>query len=321
MLVNQLQSQSAFIVGPLNLYLPDAPQTIDVKHHFQVNGTLINQDWCAFFEENNVSVGISVDGPQEIHDRYRRRRNGTGTFAQVQEGIDLLSKSDVDVSFVAVLTKDSIRCPDLIFSYFEDIGAEKIAFNIEEIEASHVNSSMKYQDVFEDCKLFLKRYINLIELHNSKQFLREINRIKKRIFYTALYEISNELVEPFSIISVAADGSISTFCPELLTGPHPQWGSFALGNVKIDNLDSILAGKSFQNLYDEIRIGVDCCRQSCDFFSICGGGAPANKIWENGCFDSTETSWCRFNIMATTDTVIGAMADQIKGGGDVGKVD
>lgn len=48
----------------------------------QTNGILLNNEWCAFLKEHEFLVGISIDGPRELHDRYRRSNSGNGTFAK-----------------------------------------------------------------------------------------------------------------------------------------------------------------------------------------------------------------------------------------------
>ena len=63
-----------------------------ISNSLQTNGTLLNDEWCRFLKRNNFMVGISLDGPKEIHDRYRRDRKGQGTFEQVMHGLRLLQK-------------------------------------------------------------------------------------------------------------------------------------------------------------------------------------------------------------------------------------
>ena len=61
-----------------------------IDNCIQTNGTLLNDEWCKFFKENNFLVGISIDGPQEFHDEYRRNKQGLPSFFKVMKGIDLL---------------------------------------------------------------------------------------------------------------------------------------------------------------------------------------------------------------------------------------
>ena len=63
-----------------------------ITNALQTNGTLLTDEWCAFLKKHNFMVGISLDGPKEIHDRYRRDRKGAGSFDQVMHGLKLLAE-------------------------------------------------------------------------------------------------------------------------------------------------------------------------------------------------------------------------------------
>jgi uncharacterized protein len=58
-----------------------------ILHTMQTNGTLLNDEWCAFFKEHNFLIGLSMDGPKEMHDAYRVNKGGAGSFDQVMGGL------------------------------------------------------------------------------------------------------------------------------------------------------------------------------------------------------------------------------------------
>src|SRR5262249_49834738 len=96
------------------------PDSISITHSIVTNGTLINDDWCEFFLENRVRVGVSCDGPAEIHDSHRVTRSGIGTFDNVLRGINLLNDHGVDFYVLSVLTEPSLRRPDLLYKFAVD---------------------------------------------------------------------------------------------------------------------------------------------------------------------------------------------------------
>ena len=67
------------------------------------------------------------------------------------------------------------------------------------------------------------------------------------------------------------------------------------------------AQPNFARMLADIRAGVEMCRERCEYFSVCGGGEPVNKLAENGSFASTETTYCRLTKMRTTDLVLDAL--------------
>src|SRR5258705_11969219 len=74
-----------------------------VKQTFQTNGILLDDDWCGFFKEHDFLVGLSVDGPRELHDTYRRDRGGGGTFHHVMRGWQHPRRPGVDFNILCTV--------------------------------------------------------------------------------------------------------------------------------------------------------------------------------------------------------------------------
>jgi uncharacterized protein len=91
-----------------------------VENSLQTNGLLLDEEWCAFLRENNFLVGLSLDGPEEFHDRYRIFSNGSGTFDRVMERIELLKEHKVDFNILTLLTDVNIHSPERIYSFLRD---------------------------------------------------------------------------------------------------------------------------------------------------------------------------------------------------------
>jgi uncharacterized protein len=120
---------------------------------------------------------------------------------------------------------------------------------------------------------------------------------------------------PFSIVSVSHDGAISTFSPELLGARHARFDHFAFGHVATHGLYDVEQDSHFQTVAQEIRRGVDACERTCPYFRWCGGGAPANKLFETGRFDATETMHCRLTRQVLFDEVITGLEMSMKPSG------
>ena len=113
---------------------------------------------------------------------------------------------------------------------------------------------------------------------------------------------------PFAILSVDYRGNFASFSPELLGLPSRHYGDFLLGNVFADSLESAARGPRFAAIHRDIVAGIERCRGECPYFALCGGGAPANKYFENGSFDSTETLFCRFYRKSLADVLLDKLA-------------
>lgn len=99
-----------------------------IYNSLQTNGTLLNDEWCRFLRQNGWLVGISIDGPQEFHDEYRRNRAGKASFAQTMRGINLLKRHGVEWNALAVVNDYNADYPDEFYEFFNDIGCQYLQF-------------------------------------------------------------------------------------------------------------------------------------------------------------------------------------------------
>ena len=280
------------------------PPSIALRHKFQTNGTLLTRSWCEFFRDNDVSLGLSLDGPARFHDRHRRTRGGSGTFAKVLRAAEMLKAHGLGFYVICVLTADSLDHPDEFFDFFEELGIRRVLFNVEEIEGVNHRSSLERPGVELRYKSFLSRYFDRLRDAKSKQ---NGNYIGTDI--QAMTPIHNSLTRPFSSIAVDTEGNVSTFSPELLAARDQRHGRFVFGNLLTDEIGDILRSPKFDAIAAEIAAGVVACRRECVYFPVCGGGSPSNKLAETGRFDSTETLYCRLTVKTVTDVMLAKLAE------------
>lgn len=100
-----------------------------IDNCIQTNGTLLTDEWCQFFKENNFLVGVSIDGPQEFHDEYRRTATNKPTFVKVMNGINLLNKHGVEWNALAVVNDYNADYPLEFYRFFKQIGCKYIQFS------------------------------------------------------------------------------------------------------------------------------------------------------------------------------------------------
>ena len=281
------------------------PSDIELTHAFQTNGTLIDDAWCDFFTEAKVNVGVSIDGPKRLHDINRRNRAGQGTFDKTIGGIRRLRERGVPFHVISVLSSESLAAPREMFDFYVAEGIDRVCFNVEESEGSHVSRSFGDAGVEDAYYDFLREFWRLAAATPGEfSFIREIDDATRVVLRPKEAEFFNQLVEPFAITSMDWTGNIATFSPELLGLKNAAYGDFILGNINRDKLTDMAEGAILCRMRQDIDAGVELCRQNCEYFSICGGGEPVNKLSENGSFVSTETRYCRMTKMRATDLVL-----------------
>jgi uncharacterized protein len=100
----------------------------ELRNSLQTNGIRLTDEWCAFFKQHDFFIGISLDGPRDIHDRYRKDRSGCGTFEQVMAGVRLLQKHEVEFNVLACVGRETAHHPLDVYRFFRDAGIKYIQF-------------------------------------------------------------------------------------------------------------------------------------------------------------------------------------------------
>jgi uncharacterized protein len=283
------------------------PPGLAIGHSIQTNATLLNRQWIDFFRAHDVRVGTSIDGPADLNDRSRKTRAGGGSFEQTMRGIRLLQEHDYPFHVITVLTRESLRQPRRLFDFYIEGGIGRVAFNVEEIEGIHATSSLSGDAADREVREFYATFMALTEAHGAKIEVREFVGAFDAIANPESVHYGNPLADPLRTLSIGVNGEIGTFAPELLGYSSERHGDLVFGNIHDNEIADILHNPKFIAVSDEVARGQERCRASCQYFSICLGGSPANKLFENGSFDSTETLFCRLSKKAVIDVVLGKM--------------
>jgi len=282
------------------------PPGLKVELAFQTNATLIDDAWCDLFLRWGVGICASIDGPRHINDAFRKTRAGKGTYDRTVAGLKCLQRRGIPFAIIAVLTKMALEDPDAVFSFFEEMDICDVAFNIEEIEGVNTRSSLS--NGFDESTVvrFFARFSELMKERKYAMVVRELDETLESIRYFDKRGPINNLIIPFGIITVDVNGGVYTFSPELPGYSSPEFPSFSIGNIFTDDFDTLQNSDNLKAMMAEINTGVELCRASCEYFAVCGGGTPANKVFENGSFASSETLHCRLTKKRITDFVLAA---------------
>ncbi len=281
-----------------------------ITHTIQSNGTLLNDAWCEFIKKHNVNIGLSIDGPEFIHDAHRVTRKGEGTHAKGMAGAAKLKEHGIGFGVVSVISDMSLNHPDEIFQFFLDEDIQGVGFNIEEVEGVNADSSLGIgaeQD--ERVNAFLKRVYELNRERGFPLSIREFELARAKIFDpingggvgNVYYNLETN---PLSMISVDCYGNFSTYSPELLGQATEKYGTFTFGNLNTGSVFDATQSEAFQKVDADVRAGNKKCSETCEFYVFCDGASPSNKYYENGTFDSAETKHCRHMIQAPLRIVL-----------------
>ncbi len=94
-----------------------------ISNAFQTNGVLLNEEWGEFLAENHFLVGLSIDGPEELHDRYRVDKGGKPSFAKVMKGLDVLLRHKAEFNTLTVVNRANSQQPVEVYEFLKSIGS------------------------------------------------------------------------------------------------------------------------------------------------------------------------------------------------------
>jgi uncharacterized protein len=94
-----------------------------IENALQTNGVLLDDRWCEFFAGNRFLVGLSIDGPREIHDRYRMDRGGNATFDRVMCGLERMKQHQVQFNTLTCVQRDNARKPLEVYRFLKQVGS------------------------------------------------------------------------------------------------------------------------------------------------------------------------------------------------------
>lgn len=240
-----------------------------ITNTLQTNGTLLTDEWCRFFKDNNFLIGISLDGPQHIHDRYRKTRDKRPTFYQVMKGISLLQKHQVEFNILAVVNDYNVDYPLEFYQFFKDLGIEFIQFTpiVERINGEIAPWSVP-ADKWGDF---------LIALFNE-WVKQDVGKIFVQLFDATLANWVGVAPGVCTMGRNCGHAGAMEFNGDVYSCDHFVFPEYKLGNIYSKTLIEMLYSDKQQKFgrdkYDSLPLQ---CKE-CDYIFACNGECPKNRF-------------------------------------------
>ena len=256
-----------------------------IDNCIQTNGTLITADWAQFFKRNNFLVGVSIDGPQRLHDHFRRSRLGRPSWRQVMQGINLLDHYGVDWNAMAVVNSLTAEAPLEFYDFFRQMGCQFLQFTpvVERFyrhpDGRHLASPIdgavaQITDFSVSPEAWGKFCCEVFD----EWVKHDVGETFVQLFDATL---AGWMGLPPSVCSLAETCGHATVLEhngDLYACDHFVFPEFRLGNIHetpLSRLTSLPALKKFGN--DKHDLLTRECRE-CEFLFACHGECPRNRF-------------------------------------------
>lgn len=258
-----------------------------INNAFQTNGILINEAWADFFLENNFLVGISIDGPERLHDAYRVDRGGKPTFQRVMAAIELLKKKSVEFNTLTTVHRKNSLFPIEVYRFLKDIGSGYIQF-IPIVERKHQGVSQlasppdptKKDDLVEVTPWSVEssQYGTFLSAIYDEWVKFDVGRVFVQQFDSAL---ANWLGYPAGIcvfsekcgraLAVEHNGDV-------FSCDHYVYPRYKLGNLMNTSLASMVDSQTQEDFGNAKALALPEYCRSCEVRFACHGECPKHRF-------------------------------------------
>lgn len=263
-----------------------------ITNSLQTNGTLLSDEWCTFLKQHNFMVGISLDGPREVHDRYRCDHQGKGSFDAVMQGLKLLQKHGVEYNVMASVARETAHQPLEVYRFFKKLGVEFIQF-VPVIERLPETAEQTL-----GLNLAGPATLDKEEL-NTRVTPWAVIPDEYADFLIAIYEdwvrhdVGKTFVMNFEWALNAWIGNPSSVCihasqcgrslvvehnGDLYACDHYVYPQFRLGNILTDDLAAMVEASLQTGFGVNKEKALPRWCQECDVLAACRGGCPKHRF-------------------------------------------
>jgi uncharacterized protein len=256
-----------------------------IHNAFQTNGILLNDEWCELFSENSFLIGLSIDGPRELHDKYRVDKGGNPTFNKVMRGVEFLKKHKVEFNTLTVVQKNNSYHPLEVYNFLKENGSKYMQFipiveRISERDSNGLSIALPYHKkaVVSEWSVEPVQFGNfLIEIFN--QWVS--NDVGK--YFVQIFDVSLEAwigLEPSLCLFSQTCGNALAIehNGDLYSCDHYVFPENKLGNILENPLLSMARSKQQTDFGNDKKDKLPKYCRECNVKFVCNGECPKNRF-------------------------------------------
>ena len=256
-----------------------------IDNCIQTNGTLLTDDWCRFFHDNHWLVGVSIDGPQEFHDEYRKNKQGKPSFVKVMQGINLLNKHQVEWNALAVVNDFNADYPLDFYHFFKEIGCRYIQFT-PIVERIFRHADGRYlasveegaEETLTDFSVTPEQWGNFLCTIFDEWVRNDVGEYFIQLFDSTLANWVGEQPGICALAKNCGHAGVMEFNGDVYACDHFVFPQYKLGNIYSKSLvEMMYSEKQLQFGRDKSEKLPAQCKE-CQYLFACNGECPKNRF-------------------------------------------
>ena len=251
----------------------------------QTNGTLLTDEWCRFFHDNQWLVGISIDGPQEFHDEYRRNKQGRPSFVKVMQGINLLKKHNVEWNAMAVVNDYNADYPLEFYHFFKELDCHYIQFApIVERIAPHADGrhlaavDEESKEGLADFSITPRQWGNFLCSIFDEWVRQDVGNYYIQLFDSTLANWVGEQPGICTLAKTCGHAGVMEFNGDVYSCDHFVFPQYKLGNIYSNTLAEMMYGERQQKFGQAKYTALPAQCKKCPYLFACNGECPKNRF-------------------------------------------
>ena len=251
----------------------------------QTNGTLLTDEWCRFFHDNQWLVGISIDGPQEFHDEYRKNKQGRPSFVKVMQGINLLKKHNVEWNAMAVVNDYNADYPLEFYHFFKELDCHYIQFApIVERIAPHADGrhlaavDEESKEGLADFSITPRQWGNFLCSIFDEWVRQDVGNYYIQLFDSTLANWVGEQPGICTLAKTCGHAGVMEFNGDVYSCDHFVFPQYKLGNIYSNTLAEMMYGECQQKFGQAKYTALPAQCKKCPYLFACNGECPKNRF-------------------------------------------
>ena len=257
-----------------------APSGMRVEHTIQTNGMLLDEEWCEFLRENDFLVGLSMDGPRELHDRYRHDKRGGGTFDRVMRAACLMQENQVEFNILCTVNAANAGHPLETYRFFRDeLGVNWIQF-IPIVERVNRDGSTLLQegDTVTDRSLDPEQWgAFLVEIFND-WLVRDVGEMHVNMFEAVFASWVGAPAMACIFDETCGNALVIEHNGDLYSCDHFVEPGYLLGNILDTSLSTLISSEKQRRFGADKRNTLPALCRECKWLFACNGECPKNRF-------------------------------------------